>query len=407
LPNSANAQVVGVKKFSVTFANGELSRLELIVVLRKLDIEHRIESYEDSFCIVETASLAETPRHLGGSFKIGEIVVEAPDEKSFIEKLYKAKLFEWLDEKASWGLSLYGINNNLDVDFVQDIQSIVGGKVREAGAHKAKKVLPDITSVNEGVRELSSGIVTEKNVIDTQLLKSRDSLFLAITVATIPSASFKERDLKRPYQDSRISLSPRIARMLVNLSMLNEGQRLLDPFCGTGTILMEAAILNINIMGLDKDSQKIKGSIHNINWLRSTGRISKGVHAKLQRADSRDLRFLGRESIDAIATEPILLPTLEWFPSEEEAKEMLLNSFKTYREFLRSAEYVLKRNGAMALVVPYIRLSTRKKAGFDVMQLLEGINLQMAKMESLAFPILARYTQDQKIIRGVLLLEKP
>jgi len=86
---------------------------------------------------------------------------------------------------------------------------------------------------------------------------------------------------------------------------------------------------------------------------------------------------------------------------------MLLNSFKTYREFLRSAEYVLKRNGAMALVIPYIRLSTRKKAGFDVMQLLEGINLQMAKMESFTFPILARYTQDQKIIRGVLLLEKP
>ena len=396
-----------LKKFSVIFANGELSRLELITALRKLGTEHRIESYEESFCILEANDLVKTAKYLGGAFKIGEIVAEAQDENLFIGKLYATKMFEWLDQKASWGLSLYGINNNLDPDFVQDVQNVLGEKIRGAGARKAKKVLPDITSVNEGIRELSSGIVAEKNVIDVQLLKSKDSLFLALTIATIPSTSFQERDLKRPYQNSTISLSPRIARMLVNMTMLNEGQRLLDPFCGTGTILMEAAVLNINVIGFDKDSQKIKGTWQNINWLRSTGRISKNVHAKLQRGDARDLRFLGRESIDAIATEPILLPALERFPSAEEAKDMLLNSFKTHREFLRSAEYVLKKSGKIALVIPYIRLSTRKKAGFDVEQLLEGINLQMAKLEGFTFPILARYTQDQKVIRGVLLLEKP
>ena len=396
-----------LKKFSVIFANGELSRLELITVLRKLGTEHRIESYEESFCILEANDLVKTAKYLGGTFKIGEIVAEAQDENLFIGKLYATKMFEWLDEKASWGLSLYGINNNLDPDFVQDVQNVLGEKIRGAGARKAKKVLPDITSVNEGIRELSSGIVAEKNVIDVQLLKSKDSLFLALTIATIPSTSFQERDLKRPYQNSTISLSPRIARMLVNLTMLNEGQRLLDPFCGTGTILMEAAVLNINVIGFDKDSQKIKGTWQNINWLRDAGRISKNVHAKLQRRDARDLRFFDRDSIDAIATEPILIPPLKRFPSEEEAKDMLLDSFKTYREFLRSAEYVLKRNGKIALVIPYIRLSTRKKAGFDVEQLLEGINLQMAKLNGFTFPILARYTQDQKVIRGVLLLEKP
>ena len=396
-----------LKKFSVIFANGELSRLELIAVLRKLGTEYRIESYEGSFCILEANDLVKAAKYLGGTFKIGEIVAEAQDENLFIGKLYATKMFEWLDEKASWGLSLYGINNNLDPDFVQDVQNVLGEKIRGAGARKAKKVLPDITSVNEGIRELSSGIVAEKNVIDVQLLKSKESLFLASTIATIPSTSFQERDLKRPYQNSTISLSPRIARMLVNLTMLNEGQRLLDPFCGTGTILMEAAVLNINVIGFDKDSQKIKGTWQNINWLRDAGRISKNVDAKLQRRNARNLEFLDRESIDAIATEPILLPALERFPSAEEAKDMLLNSFKTYREFLRSAEYVLKRNGKMALVIPYIRLSTRKKAGFDVAQLLEGISLQMAKLNSFTFPILARYTQDQKVIRGVLIFEKP
>jgi tRNA G10 N-methylase Trm11 len=395
-----------MEKFSVTFANGELSRLELISVLRKLGVEHTMEYFEDSFCIVEADDMDKMAKYLGGSFKIGQIAVAAQDENSFIEKLSEAKMFEWLDEKASWGLSLYGINNDLDTDFVQDVQNMVGDKVREAGARKAKKILPDIANANEGIREISSGLVTEKSVIDIQLLKSKNALFLAITEAVIPSTSFQERDLKRPYQDSTISLSPRIARMLVNMTMLNEGQTLLDPFCGTGTILMEAAILNINVMGFDKDWQRVKGAIQNIKWLRSTARIPENVRTKFHRADARDLRFLGRETIDAIATEPILLPSLERFPSEEEAKGMLLDSFKTYREFLKNAEYILKRGAKIALIVPYIRLSTRKKAGFDIQQLLEGINLQIARL-AFNFPILARYTQEQKVIRGVLLLEKP
>jgi len=196
-----------LKKFSVIFANGELSRLELIAVLRKLDMDYRIESYEDSFCILKANDLAKTARYIGGSFKIGEILVEATEENSFIEQLYSTKMFEWLDEKASWGLSLYGINNNLDPDFVQDIQSVIGEKVRNAGARKAKKVLTDITNIKEGIRELSSSIVAEKNVIDTQLLKSKDLLLLAITIATIPSTSFQERDLRRPYKESTISIS--------------------------------------------------------------------------------------------------------------------------------------------------------------------------------------------------------
>src|SRR3970282_2149302 len=121
-----------LKKFSAIFANGELSRLELITVLRKLGTEHRIESYEESFCILEANDLVKTAKYLGGAFKIGEIVAEAQDENLFIGKLYATKMFEWLDEKASWGLSLYGINNNLDPDFVQDVQNVLGEKIRGA-----------------------------------------------------------------------------------------------------------------------------------------------------------------------------------------------------------------------------------------------------------------------------------
>lgn len=394
-----------MKTFSVTFANGDFSRLELVAVLHKLAIPFTVKSYEQSFCIVEAETLHNAAKLLGGSFKIGEVSIEASDEDSFMEKLVKAEMFEWLDEKAFWGLSIYGMIDKLNPEFIHDVESAITEKVREAGAHKARKVLPDIVNYG-GIKEISSMLVADKKIIDLQLLRSKDEIALGVTKATIPSREFQERDLQRPYQDSMISLSPRIARMLVNLTMVGKEETLLDPFCGTGTILMEAACMGINIIGLDKDTGKIKGAIANIDWLRHQSKIPRHVRTEFSQADIKNMRILGRGSIDGIATEPILLPPLERFLPEDDAKEILTNSFKIYREFLKSAEHVLKSRAKIATVIPYVRLSTGKKAGFGIKQLLEGIDLQIVSIEGFSFPIIAKYTPDQKVIRGVLLLEK-
>jgi tRNA (guanine10-N2)-dimethyltransferase len=40
---------------------------------------------------------------------------------------------------------------------------------------------------------------------------------------------------------------------MINLSQVKEGSLLLDPFCGTGTILIEPSYLKINSVGVDID----------------------------------------------------------------------------------------------------------------------------------------------------------
>lgn len=49
------------------------------------------------------------------------------------------------------------------------------------------------------------------------------------------------------------SMHPRLARALVNLTGVQSGQTLLDPFCGSGGILIEAALIGCNIIGYDID----------------------------------------------------------------------------------------------------------------------------------------------------------
>lgn len=56
--------------------------------------------------------------------------------------------------------------------------------------------------------------------------------------------------LKYPHE-----LGWKLARCMVNLSQLREGDIICDPFCGTGTILLEAESMGISAIGIDFDPE--------------------------------------------------------------------------------------------------------------------------------------------------------
>jgi tRNA (guanine10-N2)-dimethyltransferase len=60
-------------------------------------------------------------------------------------------------------------------------------------------------------------------------------------------------------------MDPVLARVLVNLSETPAGESVLDPFCGTAGILIEAGLCGIMPKGLDIQEEMIKGSKENLN----------------------------------------------------------------------------------------------------------------------------------------------
>lgn len=56
----------------------------------------------------------------------------------------------------------------------------------------------------------------------------------------------------------------KLARSMVNLSGLREGQTLCDPFCGTGTILLEGESMGIRSLGIDLDMRMCRISGKNL-----------------------------------------------------------------------------------------------------------------------------------------------
>lgn len=80
--------------------------------------------------------------------------------------------------------------------------------------------------------------------------------------------------MQRPF--FRSILVPRQrARCLVNLTGVQPGQRFLDPFCGTGSLLVEAALVGALACGSDIDSAMVSGSQANLRHEDLPGQVRR------------------------------------------------------------------------------------------------------------------------------------
>jgi len=100
---------------------------------------------------------------------------------------------------------------------------------------------------------------------------------------------------ERPFF-SPISLHPKYARALINLTGVKRGGTVLDPFCGTGGILIEAAEMGMKAVASDFDEEMIIGCQENMEF----------YNLELSDMEVVDIGDIpGRFSdIDAVATDP-------------------------------------------------------------------------------------------------------
>ena len=93
-----------------------------------------------------------------------------------------------------------------------------------------------------------------------------DKWYLCILIYERDKKRFEERRAPmRPFF-SPVSLHPKYARYLVNTSGTVEGDTVLDPFCGTGGILIEASMLGRKIIGNDSSLNMVMGTKLNFKY---------------------------------------------------------------------------------------------------------------------------------------------
>lgn len=141
---------------------------------------------------------------------------------------------------------------------------------------------------------------------------------------------------RRKYIDKRIytrsiALPIELSRLLVNLTRVKEGDVILDPFMGTGSILIEANLMGIYGIGVDINYDLVKITQINLN----NYSLNKYL---LIHGDSRDLVYKG---IDGITTNP---------PYGRGSRTKDVDIRELYESFINNALESLKKNRYIVFV---------------------------------------------------------
>jgi tRNA (guanine10-N2)-dimethyltransferase len=95
--------------------------------------------------------------------------------------------------------------------------------------------------------------------------------------------SEKNEDRKRPKKSKKYphELDWKLTRAMINLIGLKKGQTVCDPFCGTGTTLLESESMGINAIGIDFDEKMCEISKENLKINNYKSKILKSDFQEL------------------------------------------------------------------------------------------------------------------------------
>jgi tRNA (guanine10-N2)-dimethyltransferase len=131
------------------------------------------------------------------------------------------------------------------------------------------------------------------------------------------------------------TMPPKIARCMVNLARARPGSVFIDPFCGVGGILIEAAVIGCNVVGADANTRMLRAARRNLNHfnLDALGYVH---------ADARTPP-IGGGGASAIATDP---------PYGRGSSTMGVKMTTLIQEFLNRASTMLTKGGHMCISAP-------------------------------------------------------
>jgi DNA modification methylase len=109
-----------------------------------------------------------------------------------------------------------------------------------------------------------------------------------------------------------LSFPPHLVRDYLHKFRLQNGQTILDPFCGTGTTIVEAKLNRIHSIGIEPNPMAHFASCVKSNWnidseglLKHAHYISECAQKKIRKSDLENLRKLAAESEALLLTDSI------------------------------------------------------------------------------------------------------
>jgi len=188
----------------------------------------------------------------------------------------------------------------------------------------------------------------EKPDREFRVLAHGGEFLLGEVLHEVERSAFEARKVARRPFSRPISLHPKFARALVNLSRCPTGGILLDPFCGTGGIAIEAARLGMRAIASDLEEKMVRGTAATLAHYGLEGRTFTADIGEVPRRV---------KAVDAIATDPPYGRSTT--TRGEPLGALYRRSFAVFRRLLRPggfAAVVLPSEDAIKIGEEFLRL---------------------------------------------------
>lgn len=220
--------------FELSKEHESLPRAEIFSCLKAEDVNYKIiDSNNDILLLdldVNQEKLLRISDRLSMSFFIDEFLFSSP---LCIDRIREKAIENSIKKNGSIAVKYMARSKSVDS------QEIV-------------KVLADVYTKGRKVD-------LENPDVELRFLISNDKIYVGCKQVEIDRSQFEHRKVQHRPFFSPISLHPRIARALVNLSCVPIDGVLFDPFCGTGGILLEAGLIGVRVIGSDIEEKMIEG----------------------------------------------------------------------------------------------------------------------------------------------------
>lgn len=328
----------------------ELSLAEIQAWAESKKVALKWLKFADQYAVVETQEVLDFFDDLAGTIKVAEVVARTKFNKDEMQTTLLNVIKQSKADKAIFGISWYAAK-------VPNFAKQFGLGLK----HDIKESLARVRYVVSKDTVLSSVTVKMNKLLpptgfEFMLMVDTAEVIIGRTLWVQNFADWSGRDFGRPARDAKVGmLPPKLARLMINLARADKSKPLLDPFCGSGTVLQEAALLGYqNIWGSDIDPKGISRTKANLAWLKSNYQELKWQE-HVQVADVRHLAsFVQQTKFGSIVTEPYLGPPLRGHEDVKFLQQVQSGLAEFYRQALKAMTSALLPGGVLVMVVPIL-----------------------------------------------------
>jgi tRNA (guanine10-N2)-dimethyltransferase len=313
---------------------------------------------------------------LGSVRKVGRVIFDADgDPDDFLIEKFR----ELPAGKITLGISHYG--RTATAKTANQTAMFIKKKL-----DRSVRVLPNSEAEIADAATLGNKLGSSPNKVELLMAYVGHRLIVAELTGVQNLNSYTLRDRGRPKRDARVGmLPPKLAQVMINLASgagetdLPTPPVLLDPFCGTGVILQEAALMGLRPYGTDLEPRMIDYSRANLEWLHAKllckTRSYKKESVKLAAGDATTFRW--DKPIDFIATETYLGQPYASPPPSEKLQHNITTCNTIISKFLANLAPQITSGTGLCVAVPCWFLNnktyhlplTRQLATFDYEQI--------------------------------------